>query len=51
MINQEIAVVYKWTAKPGQAEALKSIEEERRILEESKEAEIKQQEDYRNHDY
>ena len=25
MANQEIAVVYKWTAKPGQAEALKTI--------------------------
>lgn len=25
MTNQEIAVVYKWTAKPGKAEALKAI--------------------------
>ena len=25
MQNQEITVVYKWTAKPGQAEALKAI--------------------------
>ena len=25
MTNQEITVVYKWTAKPGKAEALKAI--------------------------
>ena len=25
MTNQEISVVYKWTAKPGQSEALKAI--------------------------
>jgi hypothetical protein len=25
MTNQEIAVVYKWTANPGKAEGLKAI--------------------------
>ena len=28
MNNQEVTVVYKWTAKPGQSEALKAIYQE-----------------------